>query len=47
MSLEKRASSDILFLRVVMCTVLLVGRTFIPFTNVMAEIIDGSRLKTY
>ena len=37
------ASSDILFLTVVMCTILLLGRTFIPFTNVMAEIIDGTR----
>jgi len=38
-----KTSSNTLFLTVVMCTVLLLGRTFIPFTNVMAEIIDGTR----
>jgi Ca2+-binding RTX toxin-like protein len=35
--------SDILFFTVVMCTILLLGRTFIPFANVMAEIMDGTR----
>ena len=40
---KTRTSSDILSLTLVMCTVLLLGRTFIPFTNVMAEIIDGTR----
>jgi Ca2+-binding RTX toxin-like protein len=39
----KKTSSDILFLTVIMCTILLLGRTFIPLTNVMAEIIDGTR----
>jgi Ca2+-binding RTX toxin-like protein len=43
MTIEKtRASYDIMFLTIFMCTALLLGRTF-PFTNVMAEIIDGTR----
>jgi Ca2+-binding RTX toxin-like protein len=40
---KTKTSSNILFLTVLMCTILLLGRTFIPFTNVMAEIIDGTR----
>jgi Ca2+-binding RTX toxin-like protein len=40
---KTRTSYNILSLTIIMCTILLLGRTFIPFTNVMAAIIDGTR----
>jgi Ca2+-binding RTX toxin-like protein len=40
---ETKTSSNILFLTIIIYTILLLGRTFIPNTNVMAEIIDGTR----
>ena len=40
---KPKSSANILFLTIIIATILLLGRTFIPFTNVMAEIIDGTR----
>jgi Ca2+-binding RTX toxin-like protein len=34
---------DVLFLTIIIGAILLLGRTFIPFTNVMAAILDGTR----
>jgi hypothetical protein len=42
-SRKSKACSNILFLVIIISTILLLGRTFIPFTNIMAEIMDGTR----
>jgi len=38
-----KTSPDILFLTIIIGTILFLGRTIIPATNVFAEIIDGTR----
>jgi Ca2+-binding RTX toxin-like protein len=40
---KTKTSYDILFLTIIIGTILLLGRTFIPFTNVVAAILDGTR----
>ena len=38
-----KTTTEILFLTIIIAAILLLGRTLIPFTNVLAEIIDGTR----
>ena len=40
---KKKSSANVLFLTIITATILLLGRTFIPVTNVLAEIMDGTR----
>jgi hypothetical protein len=40
---KKKSSANVLFLTIIIATILLLGRTFIPVTNVLAEIMDGTR----
>ena len=39
---KTKSSANILFLTIIIATILLLGRTFIPVTNVLAEIMDGT-----
>ena len=38
-----KTTTEILFLTMVVAAILLLGRTLIPFSNVLAEIMDGTR----
>ncbi len=42
-TMKIKTTTEILFLTMVVAAILLLGRTLIPFTNVLAEIMDGTR----